>query len=159
MNTEAIPLSKEYAFEIIEASWRDLTPIQNLEKLCFPLDVWPLLDIIGVLTFPNIVRLKAVEGGECVGFVVGEAKKVSRVGWIASICVHPAYRGKGIGTVLMNLCEEEMRMPRVKLTVRESNINAIGIYQRRGYQQVGVWKKYYKGGENGIVMEKVIRES
>jgi ribosomal protein S18 acetylase RimI-like enzyme len=49
-----------------------------------------------------------------------------------------------------------MHQPRVRLTVRESNSSAIALYRVNGYQQVKRWRKYYKGGEDGIVMEKLL---
>ena len=42
------------------ATWRDLNALRHLEKVCFPLDAWPLWDLVGVLTLPNVVRLKAM---------------------------------------------------------------------------------------------------
>jgi len=143
--------------EILPASWRDLSAVRNLEQVCFPMDAWPLLDMLGAITLPNIVRLKAVENGEMVGFVAGDIKRFTRTGWIATICVHPDHRGRGLGTEMLQLCEERMGMPRVKLSVRESNTAAIEMYRRNGYVQVGTWKRYYKGGDDAVVMEKVLR--
>ena len=142
--------------EILPASWRDLSAVRNLEIDCFPKDAWPLLDMLGVMALPNIVRLKAVEKGEIIGFVAGDVRRFQRTGWIATICVHPDHRGRGLGTALLRLCEEKMDVPRVKLSVRESNTAAIEMYSRNGYVQVGTWKRYYKGREDAVVMEKVL---
>lgn len=115
-----------------------------------------MLDMIGVLTLPQVVRFKVQEGSKMIGFVAGDVRWLERVGWIATICVHPGYRGKGVGKALLSLCEQKMAMPRVKLTVRESNQTAIDLYKRSGYLETGQWKRYYKGGENAVVMEKVL---
>ena len=136
------------------ASWRDLSAIREIEKACFPLDAWPLLDMISSLTLPNIVRTKASINGLIIGFVVGDVKRYQDTGWIASICVLPEHRGQGVARRLLDICEREMNMPRVKLSVRESNQDAIGMYQHLGYAEVGRWKRYYKGGEDAVVMEK-----
>lgn len=140
--------------EIQKATLKDLSPLRRLEKLCFPLDAWPLLDMIGALTMPHIVRYKAIEDDELIGFVAGELRSATQTGWIATICVHPEYRRQGIAKELLKVCEEEMDMPRCRLTVRESNKAAIELYLDQGYMEVGRWQKYYKGGEDGIVMEK-----
>jgi ribosomal-protein-alanine N-acetyltransferase len=156
MDNKATLSSLEDSIKITQASWRDLGAIRELEGVCFPVDAWPWLDMVGVLIFPNIVRHKAISGGALIGFVAGDVKRYNNTGWIATICVHPDYRGRGLGGRLLEVCETEMGMPRVKLSVRESNQAAIEMYRRNGYKQVGVWRAYYKGGENGIVMEKVL---
>ncbi len=67
---------------ISKASWRDFSQVMRLEKECFPLDVWPMLDILGVLSFPFYVRIKAESEGKLVGFIAGEIKKTNIEGWI-----------------------------------------------------------------------------
>ncbi|MBI3158036.1 MAG: GNAT family N-acetyltransferase [Chloroflexi bacterium] len=144
----------ETAIAIRRASWRDLAAVKELEAACFPQDAWPLLEVIAVLTLPGVVRLKAVERGEVIGFVAGEVRRGEATAWIATICVHPGQRGRGIGRALLAECERRMKLPRVRLTVRASNTAAIEMYQRAGYTEVGRWPRYYRGGEDGLVMEK-----
>lgn len=146
----------ELNYTIQPANLRDLHQVRVLEDLCFPLDAWPLLDMIGALSLPNIVRYKMLLDGELIGFVAGDIRKLQGTGWIATICIHPDYRRRGLAEKLLALCEEEMQMPRVKLTVRESNEAAIMLYKNNGYRQIGRWRRYYKGGEDGVVMEKVL---
>ena len=138
------------------ASWHDLNPIRELEQLCFPLDAWPWLDMLGVLTLPSMVRLKAVEGDKITGFIAADVKRRRRFAWIATICVHPDTRGQGLGTTLINACEDRLTVPRVRLSVRASNTAAIKLYSRSGYIQTDIWKRYYRGGEDAVVMEKNI---
>ena len=121
------------------------------------MDSWPLLDIIAALTFPNMVRLKAVEGPQIVGFVLGDFRPSEKLAWIASIAVHPQHRNRGIGAELLKHCESRLRVPRVRLSVRITNESAIRLYKRNGYRVVSTWPKYYKGGEDALVMEKEIR--
>lgn len=142
--------------KILSASWRDLSAARQLEKICFPEDAWPFLDMLGVLTLPQVVRYKAMLGERMVGFIAGDIRKLQSTGWIASICVHPDLRGQGLGTKLLILCEKEMGMPKVKLSVRMSNRTAIEMYKRNGYQGVGRWQRYYKGKEDAFVMEKIL---
>jgi ribosomal-protein-alanine N-acetyltransferase len=137
------------------ASIRDLPALRTFEKQVFPHDAWPLLDLIGLLTFPNIVRYKASLDGRMVGFVAGEIRLVSRTGWIATLGVHPEFRRQGIGEKLLEICEQELSQPRLRLTVRASNKGAINLYRVNGYIEVDRWRKYYKGGEDGVVMEKI----
>ncbi|MBN2045037.1 MAG: GNAT family N-acetyltransferase [Anaerolineales bacterium] len=133
----------------------DLSPLRRLEKICFPLDAWPLMDMIGALSFPNIVRYKALWEGEMIAFIAGEIRYPSRTGWIATVCVHPDHRRKGIARTLISMTEEEMGQPRVRLTVRATNYAAINLYRADGYVEIDRWVKYYKGEEDAIVMEKI----
>jgi len=156
LNNEAVLTVPGSHYQIEMASWRDLSSIRDLESICFPRDAWPLLDMIGVLSLPQVVRYKVEDRGQVIGFVAGDIRRMQHLGWIATICVHPDYRGMGIGRALLSLCEEKMGMPKVKLTVRQTNYAAIDLYRRQGYIETGQWKRYYKGGENAVVMEKVL---
>lgn len=143
-------------YQLLPVTLRDLVPLRKLEKICFPVDAWPLLDMISALSFPNMVRYKVRAGDELVAFIVGEVRGSARTGWIATVGVHPDHRRQGIAEYLLDLCEKEMGQPRVRLTVRESNQGAIRLYQANGYIEINRWKQYYKGGEDGIVMEKIL---
>jgi len=136
------------------SNWRDLNALRELERICFPLDAWPLLDRVGVLTRPAVVRLKAVVNGKMVGFVAGDVRRSQKLTLIATIGVLPEYRGRGIGSTLLRECEEQAGMPIVRLNVRISNRVAIHMYERMGYQVVSRWPRYYQDGEDALVMEK-----
>ncbi len=142
--------------EIETASIRDLAALRRLEHACFEKDAWPLLDLIAVLTWPDVIKLKAVEDDEMVGFVAGDPRPSEGASWIATIGVDPRYQRRGIGRALLHACEERITLPRVKLTVRMSNQAAISLYEKEGYRSVDIWKKYYNDGEDGLVMEKVL---
>jgi ribosomal-protein-alanine N-acetyltransferase len=142
--------------EIQVASLRDLGALRRLESVCFEKDAWSFLDLVAVLTWSEVVRLKAVIDHEMIGFVAGDPRPAQNIGWIATIGVDPRYRGRGIGTALLRACEQRMSYPRVKLTVRVSNEKAISLYEKEGYRTVEIWKKYYNDGEDGLVMEKIL---
>jgi ribosomal-protein-alanine N-acetyltransferase len=133
--------------------------VHRLEKACFPKDAWPIWEVLGVLVFPNVIRLKAVLAEELVGFIAGDYRPRTKIGWIITIAVHPAYHGGGIGSKMLQSCEERLATPVVRLSVRASNQSAISLYQRNDYQQVEVWTKYYMDGENGLVFEKVLNKA
>ncbi len=142
-------------FPILPASWRDLTALSHLEKQCFsPDDAWSFLDMLAVLTLPGVVRFKAEHKGEMIAFVAGERKPEKAIGWITTLAVTPSFRRRGIATGLIAACEKELKMRVIRLSVRRSNLGALGLYKRAGYLQVGVWPKYYIGGEDALVLEK-----
>ncbi len=147
---------------IQRASWRDLMSVRRLEEVCFPQDFWPLLEIIGVLTMPGVVRIKAVIDEQVVGFSAGDFRRSDTLAWIATIGVLPEFRRRGIGAALLRDCERRLGRTltgpggRVRLCVRPSNAPAIQLYERSGYQQVSVWSRYYQNGEDALVLEKQI---
>ena len=140
--------------EITSATIRDLNTLRKLENACFEKDAWPLFDLIAVLTFPDVVRLKAVEEGRMVGFVAGDPRPSQGFSWIATIGVLPACQRKGIGRSLLHACEVQLKTPRLRLSVRASNQAALSLYEQEGYRNIDIWKAYYNDGENAIVMEK-----
>ncbi len=142
--------------KIQPASIRDLGALRRLERACFDKDAWPLLDLIAVLTWPDVIRLKAVDGGEMIGFIAGDPRPSQGEAWIATLGVDPGYQRSGIGLELLHACEGQVQLSRVKLTVRISNDAAISLYKKAGYRTVDIWNKYYNDGEDGLVMEKIL---
>jgi len=143
--------------EIQPASIRDLRALRNLENACFEKDAWPLLDLIAVLTWPDVIRLKADEDDKLVGFIAGDPRPSQGVGWVATIGVDPRYQRRGIGQALLRACEAQVKLPRMKLTVRLSNRGAVSLYEKEGYRTIDIWKAYYDDGEDGLVMEKILQ--
>ncbi len=119
------------------------------------MDAWPFLDLLAALSLPGMVRLKAVIGDQLVGFILGEPKPLRQMAWIATIAVLPEYRGRGIGSSLLVACEAALTQPRIRLSVRASNEIALKMYTTFHYHQVGLWPRYFRDGEDAIVMEKL----
>lgn len=140
--------------EIIPATLRDLNHLRDLEKVCFPEDAWSLFDLVAVLTFSGVIRLKATKDEKMVGFIAGDPRISQGFSWIATFAVLPGYRRQGIGRELLHRCEEQLSTPRVRLSVRLANKNAIQLYRDEGYQTIDIWEKYYKDGADAVVMEK-----
>jgi ribosomal protein S18 acetylase RimI-like enzyme len=145
--------------DIVTATLRDLGALRNLEHVCFAKDAWPFLDLVAVLSFPEVVRLKAMMDGQMVGFVAGDPRRRDGWAWIATIVVDPHYQRRGIGRALLRECEAKLKIPRVRLTVRLSNSGAISMYEKEGYAAIDIWKGYYNDGEDGLVMEKDLQQA
>jgi ribosomal protein S18 acetylase RimI-like enzyme len=136
------------------ANLRDLGALRHVEQVCFPKDAWPLLDLVSVLTFGGVIRLKAVSEKQMIGFIAGDVKRMEGIAWVATLAVLPEFRGRGIGAALLQACEAQIPVNRIRLCVRPSNDGAIRLYERFGYTRVGEWTKYYNDGESALVMEK-----
>lgn len=138
------------------ATWRDLNALRRLEKICFPQDLWPLFDLVGVLTFPGVIRLKLVQQGEMAGFIAADVKRHEDLAWVSTLGILPEYRRRGLGSQLLRTCEDQLQVSRVRLSVRASNQPARQMYTKLGYVQYGVWKRYYSDGEDALVLEKTL---
>ena len=79
-------------------------------------------------------------------------------GHILNCCVAPAWQGRGFGRQLVEHLIETARVHKSEflfLEVRPSNRKALGLYQRLGFETVGLRKGYYpadQGHEDAIVM-------
>ena len=85
---------------------------------------------------------------------------------LLNITVAPKLRQFGLGTRIMASIESvatQQNIPRIILEVRPSNTAAIGLYQKLGYEQIGIRKHYYPaspetgGREDAVVMAKSIK--
>lgn len=140
------------------ATLRDLNALRKLEAVCFPKDAWPLIDLIGALSLPNVLRLKAVDEGRMVGFVAADLRPGQNLAWIATIGVLPEHRRRGVARALLLACEERVRVSAIRLNVRVSNKGALQLYHEMGYAEVGIWPDYYEDKEDALVLEKKINE-
>ncbi len=140
--------------EIVEARIRDLSALRVLEKECFGIDAWPLVDLISVLILPGVVRLKAVVGDQMAGFIAADLHKSQRLGWIVTLGVRPAFRRIGVARNLLLACMTRMDVPRYRLSVRRSNQAALNLYAQEGFRMVDTWVRYYTDGEDALVLEK-----
>jgi len=108
-----------------------------------------------VLTYADVIRLKAVNGDKMIGFIAADPRPSEGMAWIATVGVLPEYRRQGVARALLLECESRVIQPRIRLCVRPSNQAAIRMYQEEGYLAVDTWRKYYSDGENALVMEKI----
>ena len=76
---------------------------------------------------------------------------------ISNIVVHKSFRNQKIGSSLLvsliNLAIS-LNLKTINLEVRESNIYAIRLYKKYGFEVCGLRKKYYENTENAILMKK-----
>lgn len=89
-------------------------------------------------------------------------------GHLTILGVHPDYRRRGIGTILLHsligkACEKGATS--VTLEVRQSNIAAQQFYRRHGFRVAGFRPRYYHNAEDAILMtldgalrERFVRE-
>jgi ribosomal-protein-alanine N-acetyltransferase len=75
---------------------------------------------------------------------------------ISTLAVHPAWRGRGLGEVLLLTSIQQtldLRVAQVTLEVRASNYVAQRLYIKYGFHFTGVQPGYYRTGEDAWLME------
>lgn len=74
---------------------------------------------------------------------------------VLNIVVDESYQHQGYGQKLFDKMVEDMKdVKKITLEVRASNIKGINFYTKNGFKQVGVRKKYYKNGEDALLLLK-----
>jgi len=74
---------------------------------------------------------------------------------IMNIVVKKDYRNKGIGTMLLKhliLEAKKQNLLTITLEVNEKNKNAILLYKKFKFEELGIRKKYYNNTDNAIIM-------
>ena len=133
--------------------------IAELEKLCFN-DPWSENSISSELNNRLSLWLVAIIDNKVVGYVgsqtvLGETDMMN-------VAIHPDYRKQGIGTQLIttlirNLDEQGSHS--LMLEVRASNIPAISVYQKLGFEEVGRRRNYYRNPkEDALILRKEWKE-
>lgn len=111
---------------------------------------------------------EAAETAECSVDEADEAGGKTVVGYLGywlvfdecsinNVGVIPELQGQGVGSLLMDqmISETEGFGARVWiLEVRAGNAPAIKLYEKYGFQRIGLRKKYYENGEDAIVMHR-----
>jgi ribosomal protein S18 acetylase RimI-like enzyme len=98
------------------------------------------------------------ETGECFGFIwFVMAGAFHSFPYLHIIAVKEAFRGLGIGKKLLSFFEETVFPDHTKvfLVVADFNPDAKRLYERLGYQQVGVLPGLYKDGITEYLMMKI----
>jgi len=136
----------------------DLPQVMALEREIFP-DPWTEGMMRGELADQPRTRhyLVAVSGTEIVGYAglaaAGDQSDVQ------TIAVRADHRRRGIGRRLLAALLEEARRRGARLTfleVRADNPAAQAMYERFGFERVGVRRRYYDDGTDAITMVRKI---
>jgi [ribosomal protein S18]-alanine N-acetyltransferase len=78
------------------------------------------------------------------------------IGYIQTICLAPEWRGRGLGSRLIEFAEARIfrESPNVFICVSDFNTRARDLYLRLGYEIVGELKDYIVAGHAEILLRK-----
>ncbi|HVO12767.1 MAG TPA: GNAT family N-acetyltransferase [Vicinamibacteria bacterium] len=103
--------------------------------------------------------LVARAAGTPLGFALVHPRGVAGSPYLASIAVAAEARGRGVGRRLLAFLEERYR-PQARhlfLCVSSFNERARRLYERQGYEAVGVLEDYVIDGASEVLMHKWLR--
>lgn len=114
----------------------------------------------------DTIKLVACVENEVIGYAElathPDAPRHRHAAEINIIAVSSSWRGKGVGRALMrsliDLAENWMQITRISLVVWSSNENAVGLYQKLGFEIEGTMKRFvFKEGkyEDALLMARV----
>ncbi len=143
--------------EFKKATKADARVISILEKDNFiaPWSEEQFFYELGDNEFSNIVIL--IDNGKIIGYC--DYWLLFDQGQINKICISKENQGKGLGSKLLEKVMEELFKKgafSVTLEVRISNVKAINLYQKHGFEIKLRKKGYYSNGEDCYMMMKVI---
>lgn len=136
---------------------RDLERVAEIEALSFS-SPWSIEAFRKELEENNLaIYLVCEMDGDLAGYM-GMWKVVDE-GHVTNVAVDPKFRGMGIGNALLSemvIRARESNLVSMTLEVRVSNVQAIGLYKKHGFEDVGTRPKYYDNGEDAIIMWKTL---
>lgn len=145
----------------------DLNAVMRINRECLPENYSNLFFINLYKRFPATFIVAEING-DLVGYIMCRVETgipsfkvlgITRKGHVISIAVLPGHHRKGIGFSLMRDASHAMSNYNAKefyLEVRESNLAAINLYKKLGFQVSRTIRNYYADGEDAYVMAKLL---
>jgi ribosomal protein S18 acetylase RimI-like enzyme len=135
----------------------DARTLAEAELVCFS-DPWSAQFFISeILADGRFNRLLVDPAGSMVAYLFCVWQYLDL--HVLKVATLPPFRRFGLARRLMGLAEDhaaEMDGESLTLEVRQTNSEAIALYEALDYQRVGTRTAYYQDGEDAVVMTKRI---
>ena len=131
----------------------DLNAIEAIEQRAYRTP-WSRSMFASELGKPTSICLGAFEGGQLIGYVVNS--RYVDAWHVMNVAVDPDYQRRGIATRLLErlfelTADDERRG--YTLEVRVSNLEAISLYEKLGFERQGIRRGYYTDNrEDALIM-------
>lgn len=129
---------------IREMTFADIPSAVDIETQCFSLP-WSEKSFQDSITREDTLFLVCEDEGTVTGYI-GMYISFDE-GSITNVAVSPNYRKKGYGESLVHMTKEkakEKQVQRIFLEVRVSNVPAISLYEKMGFENLGIRKNFYE---------------
>lgn len=138
--------------EIRDISLDDLDDIYLIETSSYNIP-WTKSNLSDEIFKSNVLNLCINANSSLIGYCFSYI--VSNEMFITNVCIHPDYRNKHLGTILLKNLLDKAKKISIKcvfLEVREKNFAAINLYKKLGFSQDCIRKNYYSNGDNALLM-------
>lgn len=140
--------------EIKKFEKKYLDDVYNIEKICFS-NPWSREDLESQIDSGTAHFLVADVDGRAVGYM--GLQIFSGEGYVTNVAVLPEFRGQGIASALIAR-QMENDMEFITLEVRQSNQPALKLYEKSGFERVGIRPNFYSNpDENAVIMTRYIK--
>jgi [ribosomal protein S18]-alanine N-acetyltransferase len=148
------------AIEIRVLELSDLNAIEAIEQKAYPTP-WSRSMFASELAKPTSICLGAFEGRDLVGYVINS--RYVDAWHVMNVAVDPEHQRRGVATALLERLFEVTRDDERRgytLEVRVSNEDAIGLYEKLGFDSRGIRRGYYTDNrEDALIMWRDARHS
>lgn len=122
-----------------------------------PADFQPIYD---ALLYQGVLY-RYVENGIAVGMckLILEQHRNSHAIYLGGLAIHPHYAGKGCGSRMMEAIKNfalKNRRIRIELSAAAENLRAIRLYEKAGFEQEGLFRKYTWLQSTGEYLDEIM---
>jgi ribosomal-protein-alanine N-acetyltransferase len=143
----------------VEGEFQSLGPAQarlmaGMHRICFA-EPWDEAAMAALLAMPGAAGVLASGERGPEGFILW--RTAGDEAEVLTLLVLPPYRGQGLGGKLLDRAVVETSKAGAKaffLEVAADNAAAFSLYSSRGFQQVGLRPRYYRGVTDALVMKR-----
>jgi len=145
-----------------EMTWRDIPVLAALDAVLFADDAWDEPTWWAELAErPRRQYVVAMEGESVVGYAGLDL--AGEVADVMTIAVAPGHQGRGLGDELMRELTRRgasAGAAAMMLEVRADNASARRFYERQGFEQVSVRRRYYQpDGVDALVLRRPVGDT
>ncbi len=145
--------------DIVPMSDNHIRQIAELEKVSFSVP-WSEDGLRNELSNDTAHFLVALSGKKVIGYI--GVHEICGEAYITNVAVFPEYRRLGIGETLIDAATygaDTRNCEFISLEVRVSNVPAIELYKKQGYNIVGQRKNFYSNPtEDAYIMTKYLKD-
>ncbi len=153
----------EVSYQLRRFKPSDLDWVIRVNRECLPENYTAIFFINLYKRFPGTF-IVAEADGEIVGYIMCRIETgipsfkvlgITKKGHVISVAVMPSHQRKGIGYALIREAMQAMVNYNAKecyLEVRESNLFALHLYKKLGFETARTLRNYYADGEAAFVL-------